>query len=81
MSALLNYGMQVQEYLYDFDVDGGATGVIDLSAKDGYNVLPQNSLVRDVELRVITAVVGTSSTVAVGNTMPMATWLQRPKQH
>ncbi len=68
MSALLNYGLQVQEYLYDFSVDGGATGAIDLSAKDGYSVLPQNAIVFDVHLRVITAVVGTSSTVAVGNT-------------
>lgn len=57
-----------QEYLYDFSVDGGAQGVIDLSAKAGYAPLPQGAIVENVSLKVITAVVGSSSTVAVGVT-------------
>lgn len=68
MSFLKNVGLQVAEYVYDFSVDGGATGVIDLSAKAGYAPLPQNAVVFDVHFRVITAVTGTSSTVAVGCT-------------
>ncbi len=68
MAGLGNYGMQVQEYLYDFSVDGGTAGAIDLSAKDGYHVLPQNAIVIEVYARVITAVAGTSSTLAWGNT-------------
>lgn len=57
-----------QEYIYDFAKDGGTAGVIALSAKDGVSPLPQGAIVRNVSLKVITAVVGTSSTVAVGNT-------------
>lgn len=68
MSELKNVGVKVQEYLYDFAVDGGATGAISLSSKNGYHVLPQGAFVKNVYLRVITAVVGSSSTVAVGNT-------------
>lgn len=63
-----NAGVQVQEYLYDFAEDGGATGAIALSSKAGYNPLPQGAIVLNVHLKVITAVTGTSSTVAVGNT-------------
>lgn len=63
-----NAGKLVQEYIYDFAVDGGNTGAIDLSAKAGYDPLPQGAIVTDVHLKVITAVTGTSSTVAVGNT-------------
>lgn len=58
-----------QEYLYDFAVDGGVKDVaIDLSAKAGYDPLPQGAIVYNVSLKVITAVVGTSSTLIVGNT-------------
>lgn len=67
-SALKNVGVQVQEYLYDFAADGGLVSTIDLSAKAGYGVLPQNALVLDVSFRVITAVVGSTSTLAWGNT-------------
>ncbi len=68
MSYLRNKGLQVQEYLYDFAVDGGSTGAIDLSAKAGYDPLPDNAIVLDVVGQVLTAVAGTSSTLAVGNT-------------
>ena len=66
--AFKNDGIQVQEYVYDFAVDGGATGAISLSGKANYDSLPDNAIVKNVYMRVITAVVGTSSTVAVGNT-------------
>ena len=63
-----NDGLHVQEYVYDFAVDGGATGAIDLSAKAGYAPMPSGAVISKVSLKVITAVSGTSSTVAVGNT-------------
>lgn len=68
MSRFKNDGLQVQEYVYDFSVDGGATGAISLSSKAGYASLPDNAIVKQVTMRVIEAVTGTSSTVAVGNT-------------
>lgn len=68
MSEFKNDGLKVMEYVYDFDVDGGATGAIDLSAKDGYRILPDNALVIDVVAFVETAVAGTSSTLTWGNT-------------
>ena len=68
MSLLRNVGRQVQEYIYDFADDGGATGVIDLSAKEGFSPIPQGAIILNVHMKVITAVVGTSSTVAVGVT-------------
>ena len=67
MSVIKNKS-HVQEYIYDFDVDGGTTGAIDLSAKAGYSPLPDNAIIKDVTMLVETAVAGTSSTVAVGNT-------------
>jgi len=64
-----NDGMHVQEYVYDFAVDGGTDDTkIDLSAKAGYSPLPSGAVVKQVSLKVITAVVGSSSTVIVGNT-------------
>jgi hypothetical protein len=68
MSGLKNYGLNVQEYLYDFAVDGGSTGAISLSSKAGYYSLPDNAFVYNVCAEVLTAVVGTSSTLAWGNT-------------
>jgi len=60
--------LHVQEYVYDFDVDGGLVSTIDLSAKAGYSPLPSGAIVKQVSLKVVTAVVGSSSTVACGNT-------------
>lgn len=68
MSGFKNDGLQVQEYLYDFSEDGGAAGAIDLSAKDGYNPLPDGAIVSEVVALVEEAIVGTSSTLAWGNT-------------
>lgn len=67
MSMIRNQ-LNVQEYLYDFSADGGATGAISLSGKAGYDAVPQGAIINNVSLKVITAVSGTSSTVAVGNT-------------
>ena len=68
MSEFTNMGMKVQEYVYDFAVDGGVIGAIDLSAKAGARTLPDNALVKNVWVFVETAVVGTSSTMSWGNT-------------
>lgn len=57
-----------QEYIYDFADDGGLVSTIDLSAKDNHSPLPQGAIVVNVSLKVITAVVGSTSSVAVGNT-------------
>lgn len=56
MSAFKNDGPQVAQYTYDFDVDGGALGVIDLSAKAGKSPLPVGAIVTDVTLVAQTAV-------------------------
>jgi len=68
MSDFKNDGLQVQEYEYDFAVDGGLVSAIDLSAKAGSRVLPQGAFVKAVHYSVETAIVGTSSTLAAGNT-------------
>jgi hypothetical protein len=62
-----NAGVQVQEYVYDFAVDGGTAGEIFLSSKEGYQPLPNGAIVLAVIAKVETAVVGTSSTLAWGN--------------
>ena len=63
-----NSGRQVQEYVYDFAVDGGvASANIDLSAKAGYDPLPIGAIVTGVTAKVITAVTGSSSTVSWGH--------------
>lgn len=67
-SGIKNAGVNVAEFVYDFAVDGGAISTISLSAKAGYGSLPQNAYVKNVHARVITACVGTSTTVAFGNT-------------
>lgn len=61
--------LHVQEYLYDFSVDGGAASTIDLSAKLNVDPLPQGAIVHDVTLKVITLVAsGGAATLTVGNT-------------
>jgi hypothetical protein len=66
-SCKRNAGVQVQEYVYDFAVDGGGTGEKFLSSKAGYKPIPNGAVVKGVAARVVTAVVGTSSTLAWGN--------------
>lgn len=70
MTYFQNNGVNVQQYVYDFSVDGGTNGTaISLSSKDGYDPLPDNALVLEVYARVITAVTSDgSATVEWGNT-------------
>lgn len=69
MARFLNDGVQVQEYLYDFAVDGGVKDVnIVLSSKPGMSVLPVGAIIKGVTAKVLTAVVGSSSTVSWGTT-------------
>lgn len=65
--AFKNAGKHVQEYIYDFDVDGGGTGEIFLSSKANYDPIPIGAVITAVTARVVTAVAGTSSTLAWGN--------------
>lgn len=68
MSVFKNAGIQVFEYMYDFDVDGGATGDIVLSSKPGRQAIPANAIVLDVHALVLTACTsGGSATVHWGN--------------
>lgn len=56
------------EYVWDFAVDGGAVSTIDLSAKDGYEALPEGALVYDVYAVVETEVdsAGDGASVSIG---------------
>tara|TARA_R110000803_G_scaffold62028_1_gene122183 strand:- start:335 stop:724 length:390 start_codon:yes stop_codon:yes gene_type:complete len=74
MSDFKNDGLQVQEYEYDFAVDGGLVSAIDLSAKPGSRILPQGAIVKAVHYSVETAIVGSSSTMAAGNTTSATTY-------
>ena len=63
-----NDGKQVMQYEYDFDVDGGATGEIFLSSKDGSRAVPIGAVITAVSMRVVTAFTsGGSATLAYGN--------------
>lgn len=58
-----------EEYVYDFAVDGGAVGAIDLSAKANSHVVPSGALVKAVYARVVTAFTsGGAATVSWGPT-------------
>ena len=59
----------IQEYLYDFSVDGGANGsAIELSAKDNAADLPIGAIVTGVTAHVLTAVTSDGeATVEWGN--------------
>lgn len=64
-----NAGTQMAKYVYDFSVDGGATGSISLSGKTGYRGLPAGAIVTRVYARVVTTCTsGGSATVEWGNT-------------
>lgn len=61
--------MHVAEYVWDFAEDGGATGSpINLSAKSGFESLPENALVFDVHALVETEVdsAGDGASVSIG---------------
>lgn len=59
----------IQEYVYDFAVDGGTNGsAINLHAKDGKAVIPIGSIIQRVTAKVVTAVTSDgSATVGWGN--------------
>lgn len=66
--AFKNDGVQVAEYVYDFDVDGGAQGEIFLSSKAGYAPVPNGAIITAVCLKVVTAFTSDgSATLAWGN--------------
>lgn len=66
--AFRNDGLQVQEYVYDFDVDAGAQGEIFLSSKAGYAPIPNGAIIKAVTAKVVTAFTsGGSATLSWGN--------------
>lgn len=68
MSGPFRNKLHVQEYIYDFSVDGGATGTLTLSNKTGYDPLPIGAIVCNAKMWVSTACTsGGSATVDVGN--------------
>lgn len=62
-----NAGLMVQEYEYDFDVDGGATGVKELSAKANKASLPEDCIVTNVVTRVVEALAGSGASAKFGH--------------
>lgn len=62
----------VQEYEYDFAVDGGATGVIDLSAKANKSVLPVGAVRVSSHVIIQTAFVGSGASAKFGTTADTA---------
>lgn len=63
-----NDGLSVQEYVYDFSVDGGAASAVTLSDKAGYDAIPIGSIILGVHAKVVTTVTsGGSATVEWGN--------------
>jgi hypothetical protein len=60
--------IEVEEFVYDFAVDGGAIGFIDLSAKAGEVVLDVGTVIEKVEWKVITAPTSAgAATISVGD--------------
>jgi hypothetical protein len=64
-----NRGTYVEEYVYDFAVDGGVKDVaINLGAKAGKSVVPVGAIIKRVTAHVLTAPTSAgSATVAWGN--------------
>ena len=61
-----NAGLQVAEYEYDFAVHGGAVNT-DIELSSANNRLPVGAIIVDCHIYVSAAVVGTSSTLGIGN--------------
>jgi len=65
--AFKNDALIVQEYVYDFSVDGGTASTITLSSKDNKDVLPVGAIVTNATVWVQTAATsGGSATVSFG---------------
>ena len=61
--------IHVQEYVYDFAVDGGVKDAnIVLSSKAGVANIPIGAIIKSVTAKVVTAISGSSSTVSWGTT-------------
>lgn len=56
----------VQEYEYDFAVDGGATGVYRLDLKPNKKALPVNAVRKNAHVVVQTALVGSGASAKIG---------------
>lgn len=60
--------LHVQEYMYDFAVDGGTAGAFNLHAKDGKSVIPIGAVISNVTFKVVTACTADgSATFTIGN--------------
>ncbi len=66
--AFKNDGVLVQEFEYDFAVDGGATGVISLSSKANKSLMPDGCIVESALVKVVTSVTGTGASAKIGHT-------------
>lgn len=67
MSFFKNDAIQVQEYEYDFAVDGGATGVKILSAKANKAGIPASAVVVGHEVLIQTAFAGAGASCKIGS--------------
>jgi hypothetical protein len=66
--AVISNKIHLQEYIYDFAVDGGVKDAnIILSNKAGYDPIPVGAIIQSVTAVVVTTVTGSSSTVSWGN--------------
>lgn len=68
-----NAGLQVQEYEWDFAVQGGATGSFELSARPNKAPIEIGAIVKAVDIKVMTAVTGAGS-AAIGSGAASATY-------
>lgn len=66
--ALIKNQLLIQEYEYDFAVDGGATGVITLSSKANEVTMPVGAIRKATHVLVQTALLGASASAKVGTT-------------
>lgn len=54
---------EIQQYEYDYSVDGGAAGTFELSAKKGKMPIPVGAIVTQVYAKVVSAVTADGSAV------------------
>lgn len=75
MSYFKNDAVQVAEYEYDFAVDGGATGTINLTDKANKKDLPVGAVVVDHCVVVQTTLAGSGASAKIGTTNDDDEWL------
>lgn len=68
-----NAGLQVQEYEWDFAVQGGATGSYVLSDRPNKEPIEIGAIVKAVDIKVLTAITG-AGTAAIGSGAASATY-------